>query len=314
MGKILKVGGNTGSMEYHKAMGNDILGKDIVQINHFDYIGMPVTGIADDGSGHRRFKEALYDIVQNNKIDITLIGTFNDTRIYNEVIDIIRTSTNNTKIVACIDVFFQDVTPEFLELYKRFDKLLCPNISSKVYLDKYVPEHVETHLFGNPAFCRYVEENDCREEGGERYANRDNILKVLFAEQPMSKYNGKSEFDLYRLILKTIKDHNVEYQMDIKLHPESNKEDWIDFEGTILNINADQLLKKDYIKHYDLVIGHSSTIMIKTELVGIPTIFTLDKTDLEVQNMIGEFIRTRQLTPSEFPHIRHRTNLQILEL
>lgn len=148
----------------------------------------------------------------------------------------------------------------------RFDELpsyiICPSKEIKMDLINYGFKKDCIYVCGNPAF------DSIHETKYTRKVNTANP-RILYISQGPMQLNFE---DIYKCLNNIF----VNFSLDVKLHPqedEFNCYDYIQFNNTSI-VHHDN--REDFIPkclEYDLVIGISSTIQLKTSMIGIPTIF-----------------------------------------
>ena len=117
---------------------------------------------------------------------------------------------------------------------------------------------------GNPAFDILDKYTYYNNKHPEKY-------NILYTSQPLKEKTSKDQFLILKNFLDVFDLSGMKYKLNIKLHPNEKIENWKDYKEYIIeNCCFEEMV---FYMGFDLIFGYQSTPMMKTRMIGIPTIF-----------------------------------------
>jgi len=149
-------------------------------------------------------------------------------------------------------------------LLEKPDYLIVPE--KDIYEDLIISGYPEDKMAigGNPAFDVLDKYTYYKNNNPERY-------KILYTSQPLKERTNKDQFLILKNFLNVFDLSGMKYDLYIKLHPNEIIENWKDYESNLVeNCCQEEMV---FYMGYDLIFGYRSTPMMKTRMIGIPTVF-----------------------------------------
>ena len=203
--------------------------------------------------------------IESENPDIVINERSNGYRIQNSITDTCK--KNDIFNVALLDFYGQ-----YRERFVSVPNIIISpgmSVTEDMICDGFDKNIIITA--GNPAFDRLSK---------YKYEKTINTKKpyIVFMSQPLkeSGYN-QTQFDVFKKFIKELNVIYDSYEIDIKVHPNESSANWKNFAKKFKNVNVvDCDTSDDFIKEvlkYDLVSGYNSTLMLQTNIIGIPTIY-----------------------------------------
>ena len=188
----------------------------------------------------------------------------------------------------CIDnnifnISILDVGGGYINRFRHMPNIICvPSDKIKREMTSLGFDSSKLYVTGNPTFDLLPCYNKPR-----KFDNVD----ILFASQPLLKYNVANEFDIFKDYYDSLETNFNKFSLKVKLHPQDDIELWKEF---LTNYNNVSIVNELLYDNYDLIIGYDSTVMLRSSAMNIPTIFYSDK-----ENQILNYINNLEVNKIE---------------
>lgn len=224
-------------------------------------------------------KNEVLERIKLNNYDFLLTETSNPDG-YKDLNEIIR--FGKSKGIAIISIL--DVHGSYARRFtEKVDCIITPTsyIDSKLKLEI---GDVHTFIGGNPAFdnLKAIKSEKDKE-----------MIRILYTSQPnKSKHHILLYQEISELIKVLMRKENLNnYKIFVKLHPKEHKNEWDGVDANFVDHDDSEDFTNKLI-NYNLIIGVGSTVMLKSYIMGIPTIF-YDKDRISID--FNRFLRGQEI-------------------
>lgn len=275
--RILGIAGNTGGGQYLDGIpGIERLKKRVEETT-------------------REFLQKLEDELRANPTDVVLLVGFNDIELYTKVYRECKEKVK--KVVMGIDVFFGSVPTMVKCIWVGADAVLLPNQLAKEYIDLWFNGYAE--VVGNPAFDNLVKVN--------KTLDTQKKLVCLFADQ-----GYKNGLQVLKETEEGLRKLGCNFEMYVRPHPE-RKDDIFKDEKLDTSIVVDW---SEYLQQYDIVFGVDSTLNLKAQYMGVPTMY-LPSDLMDLSTYVANCIKTSTLLTEYATKVavqQYKTGVEIFEI
>lgn len=208
---------------------------------------------------------SILDYIRDKRPDVIINERSNGIQIQNKV-------TSLCKELGILNICLLDFYGGYDKRFSSIpDVIISPSLSVTKELICFGIKETSIITAGNPAFDRLC---------GVEYHRKYNVenLKVAFMSQPLDEnFYSFTQYDIFKKFLDEINLLNLNYSIDVKVHPNEEPSNWLTLKDEIDKLYVIEFDNtKDFIPEmikYDLIVGYNSTLMLQSYLMGIPTIY-----------------------------------------
>jgi hypothetical protein len=230
-------------------------------------------------------EKEILDYLRREKPDIVVNERSNGVEVQNSV-------TRRCRELGILNIAVLDMYGNYANRFAEVPDIIAVP-GRDIYddlLDFGIPE-AQLVITGNPGF-------DELEQHASRRRERDiDAMAFLYLSQPL--FEKTADEDQLRILANCVEAFDgmgIVYELGVKLHPnEENPGRWSDMGYHIVSPGERNPL--DFYEDYDLVFGYNSTPLLKTKILGIPTLFCdeIEKNGENLGDIMRHFVVTGRI-------------------